>query len=312
MAKIDIHIDTETSDTHGQSKTVQPLVPAHKVGLLSTIPITDDQINAFLYGFGSNSHAKRDNLGYAPGDIRQGKKDLKKLDKCDVIAVTGGRAAFDAIKGENDNPTFVCLIGEIPDPADLGNCAGGISLNTWESNKDRFSYLTGLGYNPNQIGLYYNPNSGVAAHEVQDWDNNINPQIAGVSSAKPFSGGTGMATPNPVNNPAGFAADFAPGGLFQNLTAVIISADPFFQANKDQLIQAVNDWLAVDPANRYVCYPLQDYQNPSGTRPRPNRSTCYGPDLGAAYNVLGFLAKSAIEGSGAGFFMAANVITEVV
>jgi hypothetical protein len=93
----------------------------NKAGLLSTIPITDDQIAAFQYGFGSNNHTKRDSVGYAPADIRKEKKNLKNNDRCNVLAVTGGRPAFDAILNEADNPNFVCLVGETPDLSNLGN-----------------------------------------------------------------------------------------------------------------------------------------------------------------------------------------------
>jgi len=311
MAKIDIHIDTETTETHDH-KLLRPMAQ-NKAGLLSTITITDDQRAAFQYGFGSNNHTKKDKLGYAPGDIRQGKKYLKNTDRCNVIAVTGGRAAFDAILGEADNPPFVCLIGETPDFSNLGNCAGGISLNTWQSNGAKLDYLTGkLSCARSQVGLYYNPNSGVSGHEVQYWNNVLNPPVGGVSSARPFSGAGGIGTATPTNNPAGFATDFNPAGtLFQGLRAIIISADPFFQDNKDTLIDAVNKWLIPD-ASRYVCYPLQEYQNQNGSKqPTASRSTLYGPDLTTAYNVLGFLAKSAIENNTAGFFMASNVVKDL-
>jgi hypothetical protein len=310
MAKIDLHIDTETTETHDQIKGLQPRT-SNKPGLLSTITITDDQIAAFQYGFGSNIQKKRDNLGYAPAKIRQEKKNLKNTDRCNVIAVTGGRAAFDAIVTETDNPPFVCLVGETPDFNNLGNCVGGISLDSWKSNAARVAYLTAkLGCNVNQVGLYYNPNSGLSAHETQNWDK-INPPAA-VSSARPFSGAGGVGTAAPTNNAAQFAVDFAPGGnFFQGLRAIIISADPFFQTNKDLLIQAANNWLNPD-ATRYVCYPLQDYQNENGSNhPTPNRSTLYGPNLITAYNILGFLTKSAIENNSAGFFTASNVVQDV-
>jgi hypothetical protein len=312
MAKIDIHIDTETNETSDLRKALLPRA-ANKAGLLSTISITDEQRTAFEYGFGSNNHTKRDNLGYAPNDIRKGKKQLKDDERCNVLGVTGGRAAYDAIFAEY-NPTFVCLVGELPDLNDLRNCAGGISLDTWKSNADRLAYLTAkLGCNANQVGLYYNPNSGVAAHEVPEWDR-INPPVAGVSRARAFSGAGGVGTAAPTNNAAQFAVDFAPAGnLFQGLRAVIISADPFFQANKNPLIQASNNWLT-GAANRYICYPLQDYKNVGAApvnRPTGTRSTLYGPDLSTAYSVLGFLAKSAVENNSVGFFTAANVIYDV-
>jgi hypothetical protein len=71
------------------------------------------------------------------------------------------------------------------------------------------------------------------------------PPVAGVSSVRRFSGAAGTGGATPTNSVAQFAVDFAPAGsLFQGLRAIIISADPFFQENKEQLIQAVNNWLA--------------------------------------------------------------------
>jgi hypothetical protein len=143
----------------------------------------------------------------------------------------------------------------------------------------------------------------------------VNSPVGGVSSARAFSGAGGIGGAAPTNDATQFAVDFArAGNFFQGLRAIIISADPFFQASKDALIQAANNWLT-GGANRYVCYPLQDYQNPkssSNNQPTKGRSTLYGPDLNTVYNLLGFLTKSAIENSSAGFFTALNMVQDVL
>lgn len=298
MAKIDIHIDTEITETR-DSRIPITLAP-NKVGFLCTIPITDAQRDAFLYGFGSTNHAKKESVATA-NDLRTAKKYLRFTDKCNVLAVTGGRAAHDAIVGEHDNPAFVSLVGEIPE--DLGNCGGGVSTDGWESNQSKINYLRKTLAPPpalTDVGLYYNPTSVLFQHETDNW-NEINPPAGAppISTAKAFSGS--------------FLTDFT-GNLFQGLRVIIISADPFFTANMDALIQAANSWVD-GAANRHVCYPLQEYaNNTGGNLPRKNKSTLYGPDLTQTYRVLGFLAKAAVElpNDPPGFVIAPNLITPVV
>jgi hypothetical protein len=316
MATINIHIDAQEtemrSETNNLIKDVHPLA-ANKAGLLSSYAILPTLEQAFAYGFGS-SPAKR-NGKYVSGDLKQAKKDLKKLDKCNVIATIGGGVVFNAISAETDNPTFVSMFGDMPDltPDGIGNCLGGISLESWASNEDRIGHLTSkLTCNANEIGLYYNRNSAMSGQEVANWDQ-ISPPIAGVSSAKYFTGG--LPGPPPTNDAAAFTADLVTNATFfpARVRALVISADPFFAENMDLLIDAANAWIARDPAHRYVCYPTQGYQNlNSAHKPTPSKSTVYGPDLVTVYQVLGFLAKSAIENSAvSGFFTAANLIKDL-
>jgi hypothetical protein len=301
MTKIAIHIDTEDSRSFDDAQSRRPR-SANKVGLLSTIPISPAQFAGFANGFGSPSSSipKADNLTYAPGAIRQGKNTLKNFPhNCNVLAVTGGLAAYTAIFAETDNPPFVCLVGQVPDLHTLGNCSGGISTDGWRSNKAKRDYLIAKGYNANDIGLYYNPNSGVATDEVADWKT-FNPP----TTVKAFSGAGGDST-TPTNDDSKFAVDFA-GGLFAGLTAIVVSADPFFQASMEKLISAANSW------NGYVCYPLQDYKNLNGTQPKANKATLHGPDLTVAYTVLGALAQGAADNPHQGFFIASNLINDIV
>jgi hypothetical protein len=307
MTKISIDIDTETGQHYFHR------LASHKPGLLSSISVPSNLETAFANGFGSTPHGKRDNKGYGAGDIKQGKKDLLNTDGCDVIATVGGNVVFEAIKGETDNPNFVSLFGEKPKTLP-STCLGGVSLNSWKSNADRIGYLTTkMGCTADQIGLYYNPNSAMSSDEVSDWDAN-NSKVNGKSSATPFSGATAAAGASPPgNDPSKFDADFAPAGTFfrSGVKVVIINADPFFQVYKERLIKAANNWLTGN-ANRYVCYPLQDYQNVGGTNtPTTNRSTTYGPSLTTAYRLLGFLAWSAINYGDAGFFTASDIVKDL-
>jgi hypothetical protein len=314
MAKIKIDIDSENATHEPPIHPKGPRLTAAKVGLLSSIDISSDLQAAFTDGFGSSNNGKKLGLGYGSSALRQGKKDLKNLDHCGVIATIGGDVVFKAIKDQNDNPPFVSVFGTMPDltPDNIGNCYGGVSLSSWQSNADRITYLTGkLQCNANEIGLYYNPNSAMSPLEVQNWDM-ISPPVQGVPSSKAFSGAA--AGPPPTNDPSRFAVDLAPAGGFfpARVRVLVISADPFFQQSKQQLITAANTWISGDPNNRYVCYPLQDYQNITpGPQPTANRSTLYGPDLTTVYRLLGFLAQVAADNNNAGFFTAANLIKDL-
>ena len=66
-----------------------------------------------------------------------------------------------------------------------------------------------------------------------------------------------------------------------NTPAVIISADPFFQDNKEALIQAAT------ASNKIVCYPLRNYLT---GKLAPTRSMVYGPSLHKAIEKMGELA----------------------
>jgi hypothetical protein len=98
-------------------------------------------------------------------------------------------------------------------------------------------------------------------------------------------------------NPAGMFYTFNPldaddvqsgfDNLFQQfarngaLSTMLISADPFFQKYKDELIRAANG------INKTVCYPLHAYKNNEGIQPTPGRHFLHGPKLARACFFLG-------------------------
>jgi len=107
-----------------------------------------------------------------------------------------------------------------------------------------------------------------------------------------------------TNDATKFGVDFSgdamnPAIIPSTATAVIISDDPFFQANRAALISAANTWL--DGGQRYIIYPSTIYAKAiaaDGTtivRPRKDKSTLLGPDLPKAFQLLGVLANRLVS-----------------
>jgi len=73
------------------------------------------------------------------------------------------------------------------------------------------------------------------------------------------------------------------------MVGVVVSADPFFKETMDELIDAANGWITQGKGRR-ICYPLLDYENPTGKcKPAPGY-TLHGPILEEAYELLGRMA----------------------
>jgi len=304
MAKITIQIDTESSEAKVDSRHHESepftIVSPRKIGLLCSGDLSQYLQNAFQDGVGSGVTVRDKALktGYAEGNINTAKGTLRN---CAVIATAGGNVVFAAIKGKADTQTFVSMLGSTQSTSST-NCRGGVILNSIQSNAARISYLRSKGFDLSQIGLYSNKNSNMNGDEESDWNtqtgNPTTPQIINFSGAN---------TTTKANDPAGFAADF-PRRIPSGIRAVVISADPFFGANKNALMSAVLPWLT---SGRFVIYPLQDYSL-GMPQPPTTQGTLYGPDLAYAYKLLGTQARAVFDtGQDAGFLPARDVITEI-
>jgi hypothetical protein len=280
MAKISIDIDTDStavqSATHGLR--VAGGSPS-QVGLLSSIAVTTDMLTQFSLGLGGTPQVQ-DQATYVATAI-QGKKDILKAN-CKVIAAIGGSIVFQALAPvlQANMPPFVSLVGSVP-AANFGNCRGGISLESWASDSLRKDYLKGMGFTDNNIYLYTNLNSAMHAAESGAWG------IAATFIESYVGDGHGN------NDSTKFVVDFngAPGYPTKipgaNNAAIIVSDDPFFQANQQILVPLLNTWVSAAGTNRWVVYPSQVW-----TGSQANRTTIVGPDLLRAYMLLGALAGS--------------------
>ena len=265
-----------------------------KIGLLSSINLTPELIKAFEDGAGDIP--KKLARGYRATDLQNAMKELTDPpNNCQMIATVGGSIVDEALTkyaGE-----FVSLLGTFPPKSP--KCVGGIVLESIKSNKDRIEYLVSkLGREPTAIGLYRNPGSAMQATEASDWR---------TLKAGPIVSFSGWDPAGKTNDAATFGADFQ--NIPKAVSTLIISADPFFQENKQALISAANSW--VRQGDRYVCYPLQDYRNVGGASPEAGKTLLYGPRLRDAYRVLGFVAKLASTGTEVGFYTPLNSVAEI-
>ena len=297
------------------------IAPPRNIGFLSSITPDPILLTAFLVGTGLSSVISGTtsdppvNLSYNKLNIQKRRGNQKNA-FCAVIAAVGGAITSAAVAGDSDTTTtYVSLVG---DPSGIGdqNIKGGVSLDSYKLNKKRKEYLSKLSgggvYGDPNIVLYTNQSSQMHADEIGAW-------------------GTGMpvvqSAAGIANNPAQFQTDFTTGplgagGLLSGAKALIISDDPFFRASRADLIKQVNMWLAGDPTVRKVVYPSQIYGSPvlkdSSATPQPQQPTSgqsilYGPDLIAAYHLLGTLARVCFEDPTAspGFVSAVPFIVEL-
>jgi hypothetical protein len=295
MTIVKIEIDSEPGTVkggggvHGAAHLV-----AEKVGLLASITPAQDLIDAFELGLGQAISDKEVGQGYKKNGLVDGKNKLKGK-SVKVFATVGGNVSLTAMIGQSptSTPPFVSLVGSIPAVLPT-QCRGGVSLESYATNAQRKAYLKGLAggttYTDANIFLLTNPNSGMHADEVAAWANadtakNSYVGLGGNNDATHFAwdfAGDGDGHPS----------QFPPAGT---TSAVIVSDDPFFQANREALITAANTWLGLD-ATRRIVYPSQIYQsvllsNGTTLRPKATQSILIGPDLLRAYELLGMLAS---------------------
>jgi hypothetical protein len=200
-----------------------------------------------------------------------------------LIVTFGGVGAATAASHHSTDVPWLMLVGGtlgLPDQPS-GKFFGGVNLDTFGQNQKRLSHFTNDPPPPHriplsQICLLYNPNSACSNAEAGGW-----------TGAPAVRAWTGSNDRNKYPN--------AFGSIPSSIRVVVISADPYFQETKDDLIAAANAWIAAG-ANRRVCYPLQEYSNTGGGHPHPNPGhTLHGPSLMDAYQRMGRKARTVLQ-----------------
>jgi hypothetical protein len=201
-----------------------------------------------------------------------------------IVAVGGLGSAMEAFS--NATKPWIALIGGAPGSfpsSTLSWFYGGVSVDTYARNVDRIRHLTNIHHIQLQdICLLFNPNSECSATETNAW-----------GGATPVAAGRNAYG---VNDVATYGPAFA--SIPANVKAVVVSADPFFQDTKDDLIDAANGWVNNAPmgTNRRVCYPLQNYANTGKAhQPQAGHHTLHGPELKNAYYALGQKAATILS-----------------
>ncbi len=243
------------------------------IGILSTINVPQALRQAFRAGLGDPSvfldvvQAR----SYRREKLKEAFDQFNADSRIGMIITVGGLIAYRAAEVLARKP-FICLVGL--EPATPGaNCYGGVSLQSFAANPDRIRHLGTKGFAPNQIGLLQNPNSAMAAEEAEAW-----------GGARPITKGGVDGTGG--NDPSVFPQNFA--AMPAAITAVVVSADPFFQESKNELV------AAADGSGKYICYPVQDY---GGATPPPThlKATLFGPALKDPFALLGERAAKVLN-----------------
>jgi hypothetical protein len=253
-------------------------LPGTRVVVVSTITLPTTLKTAFKNGYNDSGGSLTvdfiDNLGYDRPTLRQ-KFDQLNLDSSIALVVTVGGLIIFKVADNRSTKKFISLVGGQPDSH--GNSfLGGVSLQSFKMNALRIDHLDELGFRKQEIGLFQNPNSDMADKERNRW-----------RGGEVRRGGVDA---NGRNDPNTFANDLT---LFASgIKAIVISADPFFQREKDKLVAAANN--VAGSSGKYFCYPLQDYGGASPA-PTPGKATLHGPTLSAPYRLLGVCASLVIN-----------------
>jgi hypothetical protein len=229
-----------------------------------TLPVTFMAGSADV-GEASNSFAKGDpvsfiSTGNLPND-GAGQSIGGRLFK--VVIVGAGTFRF-----ADYNNTVI-----IPASAGTGNASAHL-VNRVGLSKLHTNSASG------DISLLYNSSSPLARDELIAWQQSDWPKWVPADD----HGTPGPAVPINVRKSFNSAFDSI------ETPVVIVSADPYFQDNKDGLIQAAN------ASGKFVCYPLNNYRNKEGThRPAGGRSILFGPRLEDAIKLMGTLAAARLQ-----------------
>jgi hypothetical protein len=251
------------------------------VGILSSIRYNGTAFKTwFQFGLGMPSarynFAIYEQQGYQPATLATEATALSNANPA-VIVTFGGNVVASAMAQNNpQNVPFFSVLGNLtPDLAGARLLSGGVNLDTVARNAARFNHLTNdLKIPASQIAFLSNPGSAMYLAEQAQWAA-LNPGGA-FYQFNPLSLVPPIATVQ-----QGFDNVFQTFARNGGATAMLVSADPAFQDNKDALIAAANN------ANKMVCYPLQTYNNNSGTLPATGRFAMHGPKLGRACFLMG-------------------------
>lgn len=283
----------KTTKSNKRRRTL-PLSP-QGIGVLSSIPFNNTRLQtAFEAGLASRGiyfNIRDGNgmgLGYDPGVLQNNLQILNSDGNVGLIVAVGGSithaAAMQSVGGAV--LPFISIVGGrfgLFPGLNTGQFRGGTSVESVSRDGQRIDDLKArFNINTNdEICLLYNTNSAMSPNESLL-----------LNRSHPITVGQNTANPRNV-----FDQAFTAISNMRNpsIKAVLVSADPWFTQRAGDLVPAANHWVSILPAQRAVCYPLQDYllQNPT-----PRRRLLRGPSLEKVYKNLGKQAKNILAGGG--------------
>jgi len=222
---------------------------------------------------------------YDDGDGGSGKHDelYKEMGKADgdktveVIVAVGGLVCAHAAQTIIKQTPFLILIGQFPKfKLDNDKYCGGVNLDMSGQNIARHDFLVGhYGVAPDKVCLIWNSNSKMGKFEKKEWNRRKwrDEEIK-------------------TNSDAGIQTAFANAAM--NCGGVVISGDPFFTSSMNVVVQEANK-AASSASKMKICYPFSVYANATTGPLQKQNSMIYGPDLEAAYRMLGRKAGAILD-----------------
>jgi hypothetical protein len=207
---------------------------------------------------------------YDPTKLAKAVSTYDKSGSYNLIVTLGGLVAAEYALNNVKNVPFISLfggrlagfVGTL-----TGQFYGGVALETFDFNNERIRHLKGDDASSHKfsealICLLINPSSGCYAEEKANWR---------------FAGPIIQASDD-----QGIKDTFS--NIDKSLQAMIVSADPIFTYNMDDLVDAANK------TSLHMCYPFQEYSNASN-KPNKGKHTLHGPSLVDAHTRLGEMAS---------------------
>lgn len=218
----------------------------------------------------------RDALGAYGGTHQELNNAVKSLNAtADAIVTVGGSVAAKAGADFAKDKPFLAIVGTTPNfnINPHGTFRGGINLDTPGSDAARNGYVIAKWTTipANRVCLLHNKNAQMAQDELRAWRSHGWPEQAAGSGD---------------NSAIKFAKAFSSAA--QKADAVVVSADPYFTQQKDDLVDAANT------SNLKLCYPFEFYGTATPS-PATGMSMWFGPDLNDAYGKMGTKAASVLS-----------------
>jgi hypothetical protein len=264
-----------------------------RMWVISPVGFTGSLKGNFLEGFGSNDqndYEIKDDIGYDQDALRGVVNDFNNSG-VEFLVTVGGLLAATAALEVSEYP-FISLVGgrTANFPGILnGNFFGGINLNSFNLNYPRIQHLVDKNKikDLSEVCLLLASNSAMSEIEQSLW-----PKAAGRTYIVDAEDADSMQT------------TFEDFRERDDLTAMIVSADPFFQENRNDLIKAANQ-VANDDVKKHISYPFHIFKSSDAgghksgkAKPNPKHHTIYGPKLATEYYNLGKKAASILGSKG--------------
>jgi hypothetical protein len=222
-------------------------------------------------------------VGYKKNANQKLRDEIDKFNTtADLIVTVGGSVAYEAAK-EVATIDFLSLVGTIDE--DPPECFwGGVSLESYASNRDRIAILEGKDkieggakITRAEIGLFCNPNSAMHDAEVGHWKFEIG------TETQVFTGGNDA---NGDNNAAAYATDFLPPKSLRKSMPWLLAQTLFSKKPSNSLSMLRTHGLTLRQKALTDMYVTHRSLTPMSS-PRRRRRSCMAPIWSPPMNCWG-------------------------